>query len=331
MIRDTLPWTEKYRPQNIADIVSHRYILQSLQQFIAQKTLPHLLFFGPSGSGKTTTIKCCIEAIYHQYAHCMTLQLNASNERGIETVRTKIKNFVASQNSIFLPPSARCIYKLVILDEIDSMTVEAQGMLRQTIEKNSHTTRFCLICNDIDKINLALQSRCALYRFAPVTAQAMHRRLINICQTENIVCQPTAIDAIIKITKGDMRAAINVLQCVHSIVNTNISATDVYQSAGYCSPHTIEIIYQWLLDFSQSKTSLLKVIETINDAIIEHNITLFHLLEELKNKVMSSTFNSSIKIKLIDQFAQIEVYDSVNVDTKILVGIIASLFGLIYT
>ena len=151
-----LPWIEKYRPKEIDQVISHKEIITSLKKFIEKKSLPHLLFFGPSGSGKTSTIKCCANEIYGKYIDCMILELNASNERGIETVRTKIKNFVCNRNSIFLPLNVRGIFKLVILDEIDSMTVEAQGMLRQTIEKHSSTTRFCLICNDIDKINISI-------------------------------------------------------------------------------------------------------------------------------------------------------------------------------
>ncbi len=203
-----LPWIEKYRPTEINRIISHKEIINSLQSFIKMRTLPNLLFFGPSGSGKTSTILCCANEIYNQYTACMVLQLNASNERGIETVRTKIKNFVSNRNSIFLPEGIRRIFKLVILDEIDSMTVEAQGMLRQTIEKNSNSTRFCLICNDIDKINIALQSRCALFRFSPIKMIDMKNRLIEICAFEKIEHDDDALDAIIKISRGDMNCVI---------------------------------------------------------------------------------------------------------------------------
>ena len=110
-----LPWIEKYRPSDINQIISHDDIILSLKRFICKKSLPHLLFYGPSGSGKTSTIKCCAKEIYGQYIDCMILELNASNERGIETVRTKIKNFVCNRNSIFLPMEMRGIFKLVIL------------------------------------------------------------------------------------------------------------------------------------------------------------------------------------------------------------------------
>ena len=324
-----LPWVEKYRPKQIDQIISHQEIIMSLKKFIVMRTLPHLLFFGPSGSGKTSTIKCCAAEIYGQYIDCMILALNASNERGIETVRTKIKNFVSNKNSIFLPQEIRGIFKLVILDEIDSMTVEAQGMLRQTIEKNSVTTRFCLICNDIDKINIALQSRCALFRFAPLNIDDMRKRLNTICAIEKIKYEKNALDAIIKISKGDMRAAINTLQHVKLTVENKISIEHVYKISGYCMPEVNNYIFNNLLQLSKNKQSLIKCVDKITDTVVNNNITIFNLLEELKNIVITSNFSTKQKIFLVDSFAQNEVYDAVNVDPRNILMIISSLFVMI--
>jgi len=324
-----LPWVEKYRPKQIEYIISHQEIILSLRKFIEMKTLPHLLFFGPSGSGKTSTIKCCANEIYGQYTDCMILELNASNERGIETVRTKIKNFVSSRNGIFLPQETRGIFKLVILDEIDSMTVEAQGMLRQTIEKNSVTTRFCLICNDIDKINIALQSRCALFRFAPLNVEDMKLRLEEICVIEKIKYDKDAIDAIIKISKGDMRAAINTLQHVKLTVNKKITVDNIYRISGHCMPEVNVDIFKKLMNLSGGKTVLKECINEITDVVVDNNITIFNLLEELKNIVMASKFNTKQKIFLIDNFAKNEIYDAVNVDPKNILMILCSLFVIV--
>jgi len=249
-----LPWVETYRPKKIDQIISHQEIILSLRRFIEMETLPHLLFFGPSGSGKTTTIKCCANEIYGEYMNCMILELNASNERGIDTVRTKIKNFVCNRCSTFVPESKR-IFKLVILDEIDSMTVEAQGMLRQTMEKNSATTRFCLICNDIDKINIALQSRCALFRFAPLNSDDMRIRLNEICNIEKIDYEEDAIDAIIKISKGDMRAAINTLQHVKLTFDKKITTENIFKVSGHCLPEINKKIFTKLVLLSKKKNN----------------------------------------------------------------------------
>lgn len=321
-----LPWIEKYRPKQMDQVISHPDIILSLERFITKKSLPHLLFYGPSGSGKTSTIKCCAREIYGKYMDCMILELNASNERGIETVRTKIKNFVCNRNSIYLPQETRGIFKMVILDEIDSMTVEAQGMLRQTIEKNSSTTRFCLICNDIDKINSALQSRCAHYRFAPLRSKDMLIKLDEICSLEKIDYDKKAMDAIIKISKGDMRAAINILQHVSLTIKDKISEDHVYKVSGHCTP-TINIsIFEKLTKLSKNKIDLFVCIHKITDLVIENNMTIFNLLEELKNSVVVSNLSINQKIFLIDNFAQNEVYDAVNVDPKNIIMIISSLF-----
>lgn len=324
-----LPWVEKYRPQNINQIISHKEIVLSLMEFISKKTLPHLLFFGPSGVGKTSIIKCCANEIYGPYVDCMILQLNASNERGIETVRTKIKNFVSNKNSIFLPQEIRDIFKLVILDEIDSMTVEAQGMLKQSIEKNSATTRFCLICNDIDKINIALQSRCALYRFAPLNFVDSKKRLEDICKIENIKYDKNAIDAIINISKGDMRMAINTLQHVKLTIAKKITVDNIYKISGHCTLEIIMEIFNRLINLTTRQDSLKKCIDEITEIVVNNNVTMFNLLEELKNMIMNSDFNNKQKIFLVDNFAKNEVYDSVNMDPKNIIMIISSLFIIV--
>lgn len=324
-----LPWIEKYRPKCIEDIISQDKILLSLVNFIKLKTIPHLLFFGPSGTGKTTSIDCCAKQIYGDYVTCMTLRLNASNERGIETVRTIIKNFVANQNSILLPAHMRGIFKLVILDEIDSMTVEAQGMLRQTIEKNSKTTRFCLICNDIDKINVALQSRCALYRFSPLNVVEMERRLYNICTLENICYDVKAIRAIVTIAKGDMRSAINTLQYINLTIGENFTEENVHKILGYCIESTNNEIFDILMNLSTGKVKMCDAVNSISDTVIENNITIFNLLEEIKNLIFLSKMTTNQKIFIVDNLATNEIYDSVHVDQKNIIMIICCLFVML--
>lgn len=322
-----LPWIEKYRPSEINDIISHENIIKSLKSFITMKTLPHLLFFGPSGAGKTSTILCCIKEIYGIYGTYMVLKLNASNERGIEIVRTKIKNFISSKNTIFLPVHMRNIFKLVILDEIDSMTVEAQGMLRHTIEKNSISTRFCLICNNIDKINPALQSRCTLFRFPPLERKEMNRKLKKICKLENISYEKQVIDIIIKISKGDMRLSINILQHLNLTLNNKIKAIDAYKITGNIMPDINNKLFTYLLLLKDGKTSLEKTVNKILKITLNQNITIFNLLDELKNLVIyNKKLTLKEKIFLIDNFAKNELYDSISVDTKIIVMIISSLF-----
>lgn len=326
------PWIEKYRPNTIDDIISHKIIIESLKKFIDKGTLPHTLFFGPPGSGKTSTIICCTKEIYGDYDDCMVLRLNASNERGIDTVRTKIKNFVSNKNSVFFPRETKSyyVYKLVILDEIDSMTVEAQGMLRQTIEKNSATTRFCLICNNIDKINPALQSRCASFHFTPLDAINMKKRLKMICHNEEMVINNEIIDAIIQLSNGDMRVAINILQSCKTIKNGYVNIDDVYKISGFCTPNIIYDIYDILVDLFGGNNSISITVEKMVNIIINNNITIFHLLDSLKNSIIvdKTTFSDTQKIYLISKLAEIEIYDSVNIDQHANIMVLASIFIL---
>ena len=326
--KEQIPWIEKYRPQNIDDIISHKEIIHSLKKFIDTESLPHLLFFGPSGSGKTSTIICCANEIYGKYIDYMVMRLNASNERGIDTVRTKIKGFVTSNNNILLPEENRIGFKLIILDEIDSMTVEAQGMLRQTIEKNSRTTRFCLICNEIDRVNIALQSRCALFRFSPLSATNMKQRLELICLNEKVSFDTESLGSIVKISNGDMRSAINLLQSISVAYENKIINDHVYKLSGHCVPIVINEIFSKLLSLFNKKISLSKTINKIYNIVTEYNMTIFNLLDELMKIVIGSKFTTKQKIYLIDSLAQNEIYDSMNIDQKSIIMNIASEFVL---
>uniref|UniRef100_A0A6C0CAG9 AAA+ ATPase domain-containing protein n=1 Tax=viral metagenome TaxID=1070528 RepID=A0A6C0CAG9_9ZZZZ len=319
----------------IDDIISHEMIIRSLKNFIMNKTLPHMLFFGLSGTGKTSTIMCCAREIYGEYEDCMVLRLNASNERGIETVRVKIKSFVSNRNSIFFKPEivkqkdTPNMFKLVILDEIDSMTVEAQGMLRQSIEKNSSSTRFCLICNNIDKINPALRSRCAPFHFMPLRAQDMKKRLGEIKKIEKISCANDVLDIIVTLSKGDMRNAITILQSTKSFGKKDVTIDDIYKISGYCLPSIIQNVYDILIKLMNGDAKLFETVNLIVNIICDNNITIFNLLDELKNFVMNSKISATKKIFLIDNFAKNEEYDSVNVDQKNIIMNISSLFVLV--
>lgn len=329
LAKKQMPWIEKYRPKNISDIISHKEIIQSLKKFIDMESLPHLLFFGPSGSGKTSTIMCCANEIYGKYIDYMVMRLNASNERGIDTVRTKIKGFVSSNSNVLLPKEHRIGFKLIILDEIDSMTVEAQGMLRQTIEKNSRTTRFCLICNEIDRVNIALQSRCTLFRFAPLSTISMKQRLELICTEEHITCEENTLESIVNISNGDMRSAINFLQSISVAYNNKISIEHVYKLSGHCVPAVIDSIFSMLLNLSKGKISLSKTIDKIYNIMTEHNMTIFNLLDVLTKIIISSKFNTKQKIYLINGLALNEIYDSMSINQLSIIANIASEFVLV--
>ncbi|KPP57531.1 hypothetical protein Z043_124734, partial [Scleropages formosus] len=170
---------EKYRPQTLDDLISHQDILSTIQKFISEDRLPHLLFYGPPGTGKTSTILACARQLYKDKEfNSMVLELNASDDRGIDVVRGPILSF-ASTRTIFKKG-----FKLVILDEADAMTQDAQNALRRVIEKFTENTRFCLICNYLSKIIPALQSRCTRFRFGPLSQDQIIPRLEHVIQQE---------------------------------------------------------------------------------------------------------------------------------------------------
>jgi len=216
------PWVEKYRPHIVDDMTHQKEISRLMKESIETGNLPHLIFHGPPGTGKTSSIHCFTKEVYPKNKKDYVLELNASDERDINTVRFKIKEF--SKRAI--GRESICKFKLVILDEADTMTIQAQSALRRIMEDYSNVTRFCFICNYISKIMSPILSRCANFRFKPIPVEDMVQRLEFISRKEDI---HVGEDMLIKISEssgGDMRKSIFNLQMV-SIMNDGEVCMDV--------------------------------------------------------------------------------------------------------
>lgn len=223
----SLPWVEKYRPKKLDDICYQTDITNLFRSWLNKDELPHLLFYGPPGSGKSSTILSVCKQLYAPSIYNRrVLELNASDERGINTVREKIKHFaqfsaqtMSKQNenvtgetiSYKNPP-----YKIIILDEADNMTADAQTALRRIIEDFSKVTRFCLVCNHASKIIEPLVSRCALFRFKPIAPSVMKQSLMRVGKLENLKLHTSVYDHITTISNGDLRKGITYLQSIAS-------------------------------------------------------------------------------------------------------------------
>lgn len=232
-------WIEKFRPTNLDEIESQEEIILSLKNCIKKKNIPHLLFFGPSGCGKTSTILALAKELFGvKYWNDRVIELNASDERGIKVVRDKIKRYAMNSiNSIDsdIPP-----WKIIILDEADNMTSDSQFALRKIMEDYSKVTRFCIICNYYNKIIDPIISRCSMYRFKPIPKQLICKKLKEICNIEETVISDSNIELIEKITRGDMRKAINFLQRCRNF--KNFMSNTINDPKGHINTNIIENI-----------------------------------------------------------------------------------------
>ncbi|TRM65908.1 P-loop containing nucleoside triphosphate hydrolase protein [Schizophyllum amplum] len=206
-----LPWVEKYRPTVLDDVVGNADTIDRLKVIARDGNCPHIIISGMPGIGKTTSIHCLAHQLLGSAYKEGVLELNASDERGIDVVRNKIKTF--AQKKVTLPPGR---HKIIILDEADSMTAGAQQALRRTMEIFSNTTRFCLACNMSNKIIEPIQSRCAILRYGKLKDQEILKRLLEICDEEKVEYNDDGLTALIFTAEGDMRQAINNLQSTWS-------------------------------------------------------------------------------------------------------------------
>ena len=319
-----LPWVEKYRPNDLNSIISHEDILNTLKNLINNNKLPHLIFYGPPGTGKTTTILACAKMIYGENYKSIILELNGSDERGISVVREHIKEFSNTQIMLSQIMNIECKYKLVILDEADSMTIDAQFALRRVIENCSNNTRFCIICNYLTKIIPGIQSRCAVLKFSPIHFDDHYKYIHNIINLEKINITDDCINNIIKISEGDMRKSINILQSLFLINSNNMIITkDLYKMVGYLEPEkSIE-----MMNYLFEKKSLNEIYTTILKFKEKYNLSINDILKELSQFLLKNTnFSTSKLIEIFDKLAQIEVYLTNNVNQDIqLCAIISAL------
>ncbi len=224
-----LPWTEKYRPQRLAEIVGQEAIVERLQAYVAGKSMPHLMFAGPAGVGKTTAAMCVARELFGEIGHDF-LELNASDERGIDVVRNKIKDFARTR------PIAGD-FKIIFLDESDSLTDDAQNAMRRTMEQYTATCRFILSCNYSSKIIEPIQSRCAVFRFTRVPKESVKRYLERILKAEAAKYDEAGLEAILYVSEGDMRRAVNTLQS--AAAQGAVTEDNVYSIATRARPKEI--------------------------------------------------------------------------------------------
>lgn len=300
-----IPWTDKYRPIHLDDFVSHEDIKNFVKNILTSFNLPHLLFYGPPGTGKTSMILTIARHLYGtKKLYDNILELNASDERGIGVVRNKISSFakykIPSPDPDFPSPE----FKIIILDEVDTMTTDAQSALRKIIEMNSKITRFCLICNYIEKIIAPLKSRCTLIYFLPIQDEYILKRLNEISQKEKLVLNKMEIDKesninlkdtfdfIVKHSRGDMRKAITLLQNVNYF--TIRKYDDLYKIVNFMNPNEFKLWFDKLLETKEHNVIFQNVDNVISDCFIIGNM-YDQILSYINEK---EDISSEIKFKI---------------------------------
>jgi replication factor C subunit 3/5 len=308
-----LPWIEKYRPKNIDDIIDSSYKTHTLKNLIKNDELPHLLLYGMPGCGKTTMAIAIARLLYGENFKSYVLELNASDDRGIEIVRNVIPEYAKTKSDKI---------KFIILDEADAMTTEAQGALRRVIEIYSKNCRFCIICNNIHSILPGIQSRCTLMRFNALNNENMSERLEEIALKENVLIEKEGIDAIIESSK-DFRQMLNVFQCLSSLyAKQKITREIVYEFTGHVPEKTIINLIYFL-----KKSSLEDGFEYLQTNIKQNLWNITTLITSMTPLIINDpSISITQKKHIIDVFSKIENRLTSGKNNDIHIAMIAAAF-----
>ncbi len=287
-------WIEKYRPKKLSEIVGHREIIERLSAYVRSKNIPHLLFAGPAGTGKTTCAIAIAREIFGDAWKQNFHELNASDERGINVVRGKIKDFARTA------PIGDVGFKIIFLDEADALTSDAQAALRRTMEMYSHICRFILSANYSSRIIEPIQSRCAIFRFRPLSDEDVKSYIRMIAEKEGLEITDDALDAIAFVAKGDMRKAINALQ-ISASVSKKIDSDTVYLSTSTIRPEEIKELVEQALrgEFMASR----KILE---DLFTKYGLSGEDILSQIHQTIYDLTIPEDKKISLIERVGEAE-------------------------
>ncbi|WP_424002060.1 replication factor C small subunit [Haloarcula salina] len=284
-------WIEKYRPQTLDDVMGHENIVGRLQSYVSRNDLSHMLFSGPAGTGKTTCATAIARELYGEDWREHFLELNASDERGIDVVRDRIKNFARTS-------FGGHEYRIIFLDEADALTSDAQSALRRTMEQFSNNVRFILSCNYSSQIIDPIQSRCAVFRFSPLADDAVAEEIRHIAAEEGIELTDDGLDALIYAADGDMRKAINGLQAA-SVSGDTVDEEAVYAITSTARPEEIREMVQSALDgdFTAARA-------TLDRLLTEEGIAGGDIIDQLHRSIWEFDVSDEAAVRVLERIGE---------------------------
>lgn len=294
MTIETEIWVEKYRPKTLSEIVGQEEVVQRLMSYVKKKNIPHLLFSGPPGTGKTASAIALARDLFGENWRDNFIEMNASDERGIDVVRHKIKEFARTA------PIGDAPFKIIFLDEADALTADAQAALRRTMEMYSKICRFILSCNYVSRIIEPIQSRCAVFKFRPIPPEAMKKRLLEICEIEGVKITEDGLEALVYVANGDFRKAINALQGAAAL-NEVVDAEAIYQITATARPEELSKILETALEgkFMEARNMLDKL-------MVEYGMSGEDIVSQLFREILSFGIDEKLKVLLIDKLGEID-------------------------
>jgi len=287
-------WTEKYRPQTFDDLQGQKEIVEKVRAFVSSGNMPHILFSGPAGVGKTTLALVIAKQLFGENWRQNTLELNASDERGIDVVRVKVKDFARTKAMGNVP------FKLIYLDESDALTKEAQQALRRTMENYTQTCRFILSCNYSSKIIDPIQSRCAVFRFKPLSEEEIYQVIEKVAKEEGLTLSIETKKALFEVCDGDCRRLENVMQSCAVLGNT-ITQELVYSMASVAKPKEVHEVLRVAAqgNFIDARKKLL-------DLMLNYGLSGLDIIKQIQKEIWNLTIPDRTKVELIDKCGEVE-------------------------
>tara|TARA_Y100000031_G_scaffold133511_1_gene155413 strand:+ start:242 stop:1198 length:957 start_codon:yes stop_codon:yes gene_type:complete len=313
---DSSIWTEKYRPKDFSEIKGQKEIVRRIKAFVEQQNIPHILFAGPAGIGKSTTALVVAKKLFNESWRQNFLELNASDERGIDIVRNKVKDFARTKAIGDVP------FKIIFLDECDALTREAQQALRRTMENYTQTCRFILSANYSSKIIDPIQSRCAMFRFKPLEKKEIFAIIENIEKAEKIKVDEKAKEALFNISEGDARKLNNILQS-SAAISQDINEEIIYSMASVAKPKEVDEVLKLALQnkFIDARNKLM-------DVMLNYGLSGLDIIKQIQQEILKLDIDNEKKMVLMEKCGEIEFRMTEGSDEFIQLEALLSQFAL---